>query len=386
MRTNKAFIREAERTLIVCQQLYNACLQQRISYYTYGRKTISWIEQSRELTDLRAADPTFAQVGRAFQCETLKRLERAYQAFFRRAKQDGRSGFPRFRSLGRYNSFEWPVAEVVQSPLRGDKIHVPKVGSCRVRLSRPLEGKVKHARILRRADGWYVQLVCEVPKPPPLPKSGKIAGVDVGISSFAALSSGELIDNPRTLKRNEARLAEAARKVSRRVRGSKRRSRAKSLLAKQHLHVQRARRHFHYQVANRLVREFDEIHVEELRIGNMVRNHNLAKAILDVAWGSFFSILSFKAAWAGREFFKKNPSFTSQTCSACGHRQKTPLRVRIFSCAGCAHTEDRDTNASKNIIGAEIALQKTKAENVRQRRRIARPDGLNGSLSAPTRI
>lgn len=386
LRTNKSFVREAERTLISCQRLYNACLEQRISHYTYARKSVSWIEQSRELTELRAADAGFAQVSRAFQQETLKRLEKAYDGFFKRLKKGEKAGFPRFRAKERYNSFEWPIDQRKQGPLRGDKIHVPSVGSCRVRLSRPLEGKAKHARILRRADGWYVQLVCELAKPAPLPKTGKKVGVDVGLSSFAALSTGELIENPRTLKRNEEKLAEAARKVARRKKSGQRRRKAVKLLAKQHLRVQRARKHFHFQVANRLVKEFDEIHVEELKIKNMVKNRSLAKAISDVAWGNFFLIAQFKAACAGREFKKKIARYTSQTCSTCGHRQKMPLWLRVFFCEKCEHGENRDTNAGKNILGAEIAPQMKKSENAKWRKRSAALKECSESPSLPARI
>ena len=381
LRVNKAFVREAERTLVSCQRLYNACLEQRISYYTYARKTLSQIDQSRELTELRAADATFAQVSRPMQTDTLMRLEKAYDGFFRRLKRGEKAGFPRFKAIERYNSFGWAIDPRHRAPMRGDKIYVPSVGSCRVRLSRPLEGQAKHACILRRADGWYVQIACEVAKSEPLPRTGKKVGVDVGISSFAALSTGELVENPRMLKRNEEGLARAGRKVSRRKKDGMRWRKAVNLLAKHHLRVQRARRHFHFQVANRLVKEFDEIHVEELKIRNMVKNRSLAKAILDVAWGKFFLIAQFKAECAGREFKKKVARYTSQTCSVCGHRQKTPLWLRIFLCEKCRHEENRDVNAGRNILGAEIAPQLRKTENAKWRKRSAMPKAQSESPS-----
>jgi putative transposase len=357
LRANKAFVREAERTLLSCQHLYNACLEQRINHYRQTGLAVSWAQQSRELTELRADDPCFKAVSRGFQKEVLRRLDLAYQAFYRRVKSRDKAGFPRFRSRDRYNSFGWSLDPRHKDFLRGDKIHVPSVGSCRVRLSRPLEGTPKQARILRKADGWYVQITCSVPLPTPLQKTGKTVGVDVGINSFAALSTGEVISNPCILQHNARRLADAGRRLSRRKQGSKRRKKAQGLLAKRHLHIQRIRKHFHYQVANKLVREFDGIHVEKLNVSDMVVNPRFAKAIYDVAWGSFFSITQFKAEWAGREFVKKDPRYTSQTCSVCQHRQKMPLWLRVFLCEKCQYQEDRDINAAINILGAECALQ-----------------------------
>lgn len=373
LRTNKAFIASADNVLWRCRQLYNACLEQRISSYLYTGKSPNWIEQCRQLTELRADDSDHAGVPRDIQTNVVKRVQKAYDAFFRRCKSGQTPGFPRFKGRDRYNSFEYAVDQRKRFPLSGDKLTIWGIGTVRVRLSRELPGhsKIKVLRVLKRVDGWYAQLVCEVVKPIPLPKTGRAVGVDVGLSTFAALSTGDLIDNPRTLRANEERLASAGKVVSRRKRNGKRRAKARDLLAKHHLRVARARKHFHYQIANRLVREFDEIHVEQLSIAGMVQNHRLAKAIADVAWGNFFLIVANKAAEAGRLFIKKNARYTSQTCSLCDHRQKMPLAIRAFVCGNCGHTQDRDTNASVNILRAEKARQPKKAGNAVGRKPVA---------------
>lgn len=388
LRTNKAFVEAADRVLWGCRDLYNAALEQRISLYLYTGSSPNWIAQSRQLTDLRADDPRFASIPRDIQADVLKRLEKAYASFFRRCSAGETPGFPRFKGRDRYNSFEYAVDQRKLFPLKGDKLTVLGIGTVRVRLSRevPEGAKIKIVRIIRKADGWYAQLVCEVVKPAPLPKTGKTVGVDVGLTTFAALSTGELIDNPRTLKANEDRLAGAGRKVSRRKKFGKRRNKARVLLAKHHLRVSRARKHFHYQVANRLVREFDEIHVEQLNIAGMVKNHSLAKSISDVAWAGFFLIVAFKAEWAGKLFVKKIARYTSMTCSQCGHVQKMPLAIRIFFCESCSHTQNRDTNASVNILRAEKARQPEKAGNAAGRKRVKPRSGVERVASDPARL
>lgn len=166
----------------------------------------------------------------------------------------------------------------------------------------------------------------------------------------------------------------------------KRRRKARTLLAKHHLRVSRARKHFHYQVANRMVKDFDEIHVEQLNIAGMVQNQNLAKSISDVAWSSFFLIVAFKAEWAGKLFVKKIARYTSQDCNLCGHRQKMPLAVRVYTCGNCGNVEHRDTNASLNILRAEKARQPKKAGNAQKRKRATAPSGAKRVASEPARI
>src|SRR5262249_32206619 len=151
-----------------------------------------------------------------------------------------------------------------------------------------------------RADGWYALLVCEVPKPAPLPATGETVGVDVGIKSFATLSTGEEIANPRHLKQAADQLAREQRRLSRKVKGSHNRRKARGKVALRHWRVHRARKHCHYEEAAKPVKRFDRTAVEDLNIRGMVKNHRLAKAILDVAWGQFFAITKSKAENAGR--------------------------------------------------------------------------------------
>jgi len=249
----------------------------------------------------------------------------------------------------RYHTFSQKIEKVRGCPLKGDKLTVPGVGSCRVRLSRPIEGTVKQLRITRRADGWFVLLVCEMPQPEALPATGESVGIDVGLENFATLSTGEVIENPRHLRKAERRLVRAQRKVSRRKKRSHRRKKAVRLLQKQHLTVSRQRKDFHHQTANPIIKDFDEIAVEDLRIKNLIRNPHLAKSISDAGWGSFLSILTSKAENAGRRVERVNPAFSSQDCSQCGERVRKSLAVRQHVCLVCGFVASRDHNAAINL-------------------------------------
>ena len=364
LRPNQAFIEACEKTLDKCRFLWNCSLEHRISHYkqtlalTCKGESVSFYEQSRQLTEAKKELPDILDCNRNIQTDVLKRLDLAFDAFFRRLKEgDKKAGFPRFKGKDRYNTFSQQIDPRHKSPLQGDKLYVPGVGTCRVRLSRPIEGTVKQLRISRRASGWYVCLVCEMDKPAPLPKTGLSVGIDAGITDFATLSNGEAIPNPRPLKKASAKLKLAQQRLSRKTRGSANRRRARRVVALKHERVADCRNDFHHKVSRDLVNRFDSIFVEALNIKGMVQNHHLAKAINDVAWGNFFNITKAKAENAGRTFEKVNPAYTSQDCSGCGQRQKMPLAVRIYECGKCHLKIHRDHNAALNILGRGSPLK-----------------------------
>jgi putative transposase len=218
-----------------------------------------------------------------------------------------------------------------------------------VRLSRPIEGKIKTCTIKREVDGWFVIFTVEENQCRYFPKTGRSVGVDVGIENFATLSTGETIPNPQYLRQAERELKTAQRRVSRRKKGSKRRRRAVQLLAKKYLKVTRQRQDFFHKLSLRLVREFDSVAFEDLNIAGLLRNHHLAKSISDAAWGTFIQLHTGKAESAGRGVVKVPAAFTSQDCSACGLRVRKSLAVREHRCVGCGLVLHRDHNAALNI-------------------------------------
>jgi putative transposase len=184
----------------------------------------------------------------------------------------------------------------------------------------------------------------------PLPAIGQETGIDLGIEAFATLSNGTRIFSPGWYRRAERALKTAQRRVSRRKKGSNRRRKAVTLLAKAHQRVHRQRQDFHQKTALALVRENETIYHEDLQTANLLKNHHLAKSISDAGWSAFLSFLSFKAACAGRRVIAVNPAFTSQICSGCGVVVHKGLSVRWRLCPDCGTSLHRDHNAALNIV------------------------------------
>jgi putative transposase len=206
------------------------------------------------------------------------------------------------------------------------------------------------------AGRYHASFVVEV-REVPLPAVDAAVGVDLGLTSFAALSTGEKVDNPRWLRQREKALRRSQRNMARKQKGSKNREKARRRVARLHARVADARRDFHHQLSTRLVREHQTVCVETLNVAGMGRS-KLAKSVHDAGWGQFTAMLEYKAALYGRQVVKVDPWYpSSQVCSACGHRAgPKPLKVRSWTCPGCGVAHDRDLNASKNILGAGLAL------------------------------
>src|SRR5262245_55803869 len=275
LRLNKSFVEACERELEHSRQIYNAALAERISCYQITGQSLGYAAQSRHLTEARTL-PELKSHLRTIQQDALERVDEAFNGFFRRDKNIEKPEVTRYKSKDRYHTFSQKYEKVRPCPIKGDKLRVPGVGSCRVRLSRPIEGQCKQLRITRRVDGWYALIVCETPKPEALPPTGQTVGVDVGISSFATLSNGEEIENPRHLKNALSNLQRQQRRLSRKKKGSRRRAKQRVKVTKAHMKVWRCRKDFHHKVSTDLVRRFDAITVEDLNIRGMVRNRHLA--------------------------------------------------------------------------------------------------------------
>ena len=342
-----------------CRTLYNVALQQRKLWWERGHGIgASYYQQKAELPDLKAACPEFGAIHAHVLQNVILRLDRAFQAFFRRIKAGETPGYPRFQGQGRYHSFTFPEYGN-GAVLDEGALTLSKIGRIRIRLHRPLGGRPKTVTISREADGWYACISCaDVPIQPLLP-TGQETGIDLGIEAFATLSNGTRIFNPGWYRKAERALKTAQRRVARRKKGSNRRRKAVALLAKAHQTVRRQRQDYHHKVALRLIQTNDIIYHEDLQVRNMVQNHHLAKSISDAGWSAFLSILSDKAACAGRSVVAVNPAFTSQRCSGpgCGVLVAKGLSVRWHACPECGTSLHRDHNAARNIERAGQALQ-----------------------------
>ena len=337
-----------ESWLTILCELYNAALQERRDAYKINHLSIDYPAQAKQLPEIKAERGDLARIHSQVAQNVLKRVAFAFDNFFRRVKEGQRSGYPRFRSRSRYNSFTYSQSGF---SLKSNKLHLSKIGKVKIHLSRPIEGEIKTCTIKREADGWYAIFAVENSKKEVAPAPKESVGVDVGIESFATLSDDEAapIENPQYFRRAEGDLKRAGRQVSRWVKGSKRRKKAVRLLAKKHLKVKRQRRDFHFKEARKLVSQYQSIKVEDLNIKVMVKNHHLAKSISDAGWGQFIMIVVFKAEEAGRTVIKVNPSYTSQDCSSCGQRNQIRLATRIYRCSRCDLVIHRDCNGAKRI-------------------------------------
>jgi len=279
----------------------------------------------------------------------LARLDNTFAAFFRRVQNGEQPGYPRFQGTDRYNSFTYPqVGEHGGAALDRGMLRLSKIGRIRIRVHRPLQGTPKTVTISREADGWYACIACAEVSIEPLSATGHETGIDVGLHVFLITADGEIVENPRHHRTAERRLARAQRRVSRRKQGSKRRRKAVALLKRTHQAVQRQRRDFHHKTALQLLTTYDMIYLEDVQVRNMVRNHHLAKSISDAGWAAFRTILTSKAAYAGKWVVAVPPAFTSQLCSRCGVVVSKGLSVRWHRCPACGTNLHRDHNAARN--------------------------------------
>ena len=347
-----------ERTLMLCRHVYNAAVEERREAWRQRGVSVTYYQQKAELPSIKEAMPEYGEVNAQVLQDVVQRVDRAFQAFFRRVKRGETPGYPRFHGRDRYNSVTYPqVGEHGGTRLEGSLLSLSKIGRIPIRLHRPLEGTPKTVTISREVDGWYACFSCADVPIQPLPTTGQETGIDLGIEAFATLSDGTRIFNPGCYRKAERALKTAQRRVSRRKRGGNRRRKAIVLLAKAHQKVRRQRRDFDHKTALALVQANDAIYHEALQPANMVKNHHLAKSIQDAGWGAFLIILTYKAACAGRRVIGINPAYTSQRCSGCGVMVQKGLSVRWHACPACGTSLHRGHNAAKNIERAGQALR-----------------------------
>ncbi|MCX5378879.1 transposase [Streptomyces sp. NBC_00091] len=368
--------------------LYNGALQERRDAYRHVSKTsVKYGQQSAQLKEIRAFDPE--RQGRwsfSSQQATLRRLDKAFAAFFRRVKAGDAPGYPRFRGVNWFDTVDFPEDgdgcrwdATPHDPVT--RVRLQGVGHVKVNQHRPVIGKVKTVSVKREGRRWYVILTAEQTQPEPLPATGSLVGIDMGIASFLTTSDGEHVANPRHGRRAAAKLEAAQQALARfpRVRRDKRTAnhrRAVQKVADLHRKVRRQRLDHAHKTALGLVREHDFIAHEDLKIRNMVRapaprcdpetpgsflpNGAAAKAglshsISDAGWGVFLTILHAKAESAGREVVAVDPRNTSRTCPECGHvdKENRPTQEK-FHCVSCDHQAHADTVGALNVLRAGL--------------------------------
>lgn len=344
--------------LNVCRTLYNLALEQRITVHRHKRKSLGGYTQMYDLPALKKEFPEFAQVDAQTLQNVIKRLNRTYGAFFRRLRtNNGKAGFPRFKGKHRYHSF---TLEQTGWKLEGRNLYIRNVGRFKLFLSRPIQGRIKTITIKRTTTGkWFVAFSCDNVSVKEYPETTASVGIDVGTKHFLMDSAGHAVENPQYFRQSEKLLRRRQRSLARKKRGSKKRQRARLLVAKAHEKVANQRKDFLHKLSTDYVRNFASIYIEDLNISGMVKNRHLSKSIIDSSWATFFELLSYKAVEAGRELVKVNPKGTSQVCSNCGEKVPKSLSVRVHRCPYCGLEIDRDLNAALNIeaVGHTVQAQ-----------------------------
>jgi putative transposase len=331
--------------------LYNHCLAEHKNVYEQTGKSPGLYDQQKTFPQLKASRPSLLTCNAQALQNVAVRVDLAFQAYFRRVKAGEKPGYPRFKSYGRYDSITFPQAES-SCEVKNGKLKVSKIGNVSIKLHRPIVGKVKTATLIRSSTSkWYVCFSVEV-EPNRLSANAKQVGIDVGLKTFASLSDGQEIVNPRFFRKEEKELAKVQRKLSKEAKGTPERKFRRKAVARVHERTGWKRDNFAHQYSRKIVNSFGLVAVEDLHVNRMVHNHCLSKSIHDAAWSNLFSMLRSKAAEAGYTFIAVNPAYTSQTCSKCGHRllDKLTLSDRIFNCPDCGLQLDRDLNASLNIL------------------------------------
>jgi putative transposase len=336
-------------TLEQCRRLYNHLLEERKWSWEEKKRGLSLYDQIKTFPTLKERVPELSGVHSQVLQNVAVRIDLAFKAFFRRIKQGVNPGYPRFRGFGRYDSFTYPQSGF---RLNEKSVSLSKIGKVKAVIHRPIEGTIKTCSVKRAPTGkWFVSFSCVVEKSV-LPANDSVIGLDAGLSSFITLSNGTKINNPRFFKQEAKNLATAQRRLSKQVKGSRKRRKYRRIVARVHERIKNKRSDFAHKLSHELVHSYGMIAIEDLNINNMQKDNFrcINRGIADVAWRSFFNMLICKAECANRLMVKVNPAYTTQDCSHCGYRQKLNLSDRMYHCPCCSLSLDRDVNAALNIL------------------------------------
>jgi putative transposase len=302
-------------------------------------------------------------------------------AFFRRVKAGQKPGYPRFKGAGWFDTVEWPKDRDgarwdCQPHEPSTRVYLQGVGHVKVNQHRPVQGTVKTISVKREGRRWYIVLSCDGVPARPLPATGAVVGIDMGVTHVLSTSDGEHVPHEQHLAASAAKLARTQQALARCKRRSNRRRKVRERVAAVHRKVRRQRLDVAHQTALRLVRDHDLIAHEALRVANMTRSakgtleepgtnvaakSGLNRSILDAGWGVFLRLLAYKAESAGRVVVAVEPRNTSRTCSRCGHVAKENRNGEAFACRACGHSAQADVNAALNILRAGLARHDAQA-------------------------
>ncbi len=342
--------------------------------YNYGLSTVkialnekkaipTYEEIANLLPLLKIAEETKFLADAPAQClqQALKDMFLAVTSFFKNKKSDRKVGMPHFRKRGRNDTMRYPQ----HIRCENNRVWLPKIGWVKYRNSRAIPGTIKQAIVYKRGKRWHISIVFEeqvdIVKVPI--REEEALGVDVGIKVFAALSTGEKVDNPAYLHQLLKRLRYLYRALSRKKKFSNNWKKCVAQIQQLHSRIKNLRNDFLHKLSTKLAKNHGVLCVEDLYIKGMIKNKKLSRAIADAGWGTFLQFLRYKCAWKGKHFVKIDRWFaSSQLCSTCGNKQDMLLQKRVYHCEECELVEDRDVNAAKNIRAAGLSALKACGE------------------------
>ena len=361
--------RQMSRFAGTCRYVYNKSLAMQQENHQTGKTYIRYTDMAKSLPIWkRETDAAWLKESpsQALQ-QSLKDLDKAFQNFFKK-----QSGYPKFKKKSQHDSFRFPDAKQMKLEEKNQRMFLPKLGWIRYRKSRNIEGLIRNATVSLRGGKWYISIQTQRDVEEPVHSSQSIVGIDVGISKFAALSTGEVIVPIHSLRQMEERLGRLQRKLAKKKKGSENAKKIKRKIQKCHVKIANVRNDHLHKTTTMLCKNHAVIVVEDLQVQKMSRSAKgtiekpghqvrakakLNKSILDQGWGEFVRQLTYKQKWMGGHVLSIAPQFTSQRCSNCGHTAKENRTSQArFCCVACGHSENADVNAAKNIEAAGRAV------------------------------